>query len=172
MKIYKIFIGSLLLMITITSCNLDQRGVGKKQINLKQKNMKDQGVITKVSSQSFEDTYTTLIKVITNNPNLKIVAELDHQANAASVGLKLNSTRIIMFGNPNLGTPLMQNSQITGLDLPQKILIWQDDRGEVKVSYNDPAYLQNRHTIEGKDDVLQKVSGALDMLTNKATDNF
>ncbi|MEW7290858.1 DUF302 domain-containing protein [Aquimarina sp. 2304DJ70-9] len=134
--------------------------------------MKNQGVITKVSVQNFEDTYTTLVKNITNNPNLKIVAELDHQANAASVGLKLNSTRIIMFGNPNLGTPLMQSSQITGLDLPQKILVWQDDHGKVKVSYNDPAYVQNRHAIEGKSDVLQKISSALDGLTNKAIGNF
>jgi len=73
-----------------------------------------------------------------------------------------------MFGNPNLGTPLMQNSPVTGLDLPQKILIWQDDQGQVKVSYNDPLYLKNRHGIEGKDEILQKISSALDMLTNKA----
>ncbi|WP_236669070.1 DUF302 domain-containing protein [Aquimarina mytili] len=134
--------------------------------------MDNQGVITKVSSKNFEDTYSTLVNVITNNPNLKIVAELDHQANAASVGLKLNPTRIIMFGNPNLGTPLMQNSQTTGLDLPQKILVWQDDQGEVKVSYNNPIYVQDRHNIVGQVDVLKKIGGALDGLTNKAIGDF
>ncbi len=170
MKANAIFMVSFLLLIT--SCNSDQKSVtNKEQIDLKQKHMNYQGVITKISSQNFEDTYTALVSVINNNPKLKIVAELDHHANAASVGLPLNPTRIIMFGNPNLGTPLMQSSPITGLDLPQKILVWQDDQGKVKVSYNDPTYLQERHNIEEKKDILQKVSSALDGLTNKAIGN-
>ncbi len=170
MKANAIFMVSFLLLIT--SCNSDQKSVtNKEQIDLKQKHMNNQGVITKISSQNFEDTYTALVSVINNNPKLKIVAELDHHANAASVGLPLNPTRIIMFGNPNLGTPLMQSSPITGLDLPQKILVWQDDQGKVKVSYNDPTYLQERHNIEEKTDILQKVSSALDGLTNKAIGN-
>jgi len=128
-----------------------------------------EGIITKESTKSFDDTYNKLLEIITNNPNLKIIAELDHQKNAASVGLELNPTRIIMFGNPNLGTPLMQNAQTTGLDLPQKIMVWQDDQNIVKISYNDPQYLQQRHGITEKDEVLKKVSGALDKITNAAT---
>ncbi|SHI79546.1 DUF302 domain-containing protein [Aquimarina spongiae] len=127
-----------------------------------------QGVITKKSNKSFEETYASLKDIITNNPNLKIIAELDHQKNAASVDLELRPTRIILFGNPRLGTPLMQTSQTTGLDLPQKILVWQDEEGMVNVSYNDPKYLQNRHGITGKDEVLAKVTGALDKITNMA----
>ncbi len=167
MKIYQVFLLSLLLIIT--SCNQNQNDTSNQQQNKQKQEMKivkDQGVITKVSSQNFEDTYSALVKVITNNPNLKMVAQLDHQANAASVGLKLNPTKIIMFGNPKLGTPLMQSAQTTGLDLPQKILISQDDHGVVKVSYNDPVYLKNRHGIEGRDEVLVKVSAALDNITN------
>ena len=133
--------------------------------------MLQKGIITKTSNNSIEQTYQQLRTVLSNNPNLKIIAELDHQANAASKDLKLAPTKIIMFGNPNLGTPLMQNAQTTGLDLPQKILVYQTEDGTVKVSYNDPMYLKERHGIEGKDEVLQKISGALDKLTNVAIGN-
>ncbi|MDH7445234.1 DUF302 domain-containing protein [Aquimarina sp. 2201CG14-23] len=124
-----------------------------------------QGIITKVSTKSFNDTYNSLIEVINNNPNLKIIAELDHQANAKSVGLELNPTRIVLFGNPNLGTPLMQNAQTVGLDLPQKIMVWQDEQKSVKVSYNDPTFLKQRHGIDNKDEVLNTINGALHNIT-------
>ncbi len=172
-KVYKIAI--VLFLLLITSCNSNQKDTSNEaQINREQKmkTIKDHGVITKVSAQDFEKTYTTLVNVITSNPNLKIITELDHQANAASVGLELKPTRVIMFGNPNLGTPLMQNAQITGLDLPQKILVWEDHQGEVKVSYNDPFYLEERHGIKEKNEVLQKINGALGALSDKAIGNF
>lgn len=130
--------------------------------------IEQQGVITKVSTKNFEETYNSLKETIADNPNLKIIAELDHQGNSTSVGLKLNPTRIIMFGNPKLGTPLMQSSQTTGLDLPQKIMVWQDDQDMVKVSYNNPEYLKQRHGIEEKDEVLEKISEALNKITNVA----
>lgn len=130
--------------------------------------MSKTGIISKISKQNFETTYQTLKDAIENNPNLKIVAELNHSANAASVGLNLKPTRIIMFGNPNLGTPLMQNVQTIGLDLPQKILVHQDEERQVIVSYNDPLYIKNRHGITDKDAVLEKIAGALDKLTDAA----
>ena len=82
--------------------------------------------------------------------------------------MKLAPTRIIMFGNPRLGTPLMQAGDFTGLDLPQKILVTEKD-GVVSLSYNDPMYLKERHNIVEKDEVLQKVSGALDKITTAAS---
>jgi len=102
------------------------------------------------------------------NPNLKIILELDHQANAAKVDLTLNPTRIILFGNPKLGTPLMLSAQSTGLDLPQKILVTENESGVVHVRYNDPMYLQQRHDILDRSPVLEKISGALDKITNAA----
>ena len=131
--------------------------------------MSDNGIITKVSQQNFENTYAKLRSIIDNNPNLKILMELDHQANAAKVDLELPPTRIIMFGNPRLGTPLMLGGDYTGLDLPQKILVSERD-GQVTLSYNDPTYLKGRHNISGKDEVLQKVTGALDKITSAATE--
>jgi len=131
--------------------------------------MSNTGIITKVSQQNFDATYNKLRSIIENNPNLKILMELNHQANAASVDLSLPPTRIIMFGNPRLGTPLMQAGTFTGLDLPQKILVTENSEGVVSLSYNDPAYLKQRHNIDGKDEVLQKVSGALDKITTAAS---
>ena len=130
--------------------------------------MENNGIITKVSQLSFDDTYSKLKGILENNPNLKILLELNHQANAASVDLSLPPTRIILFGNPRLGTPLMLGGDLTGLDLPQKILITERE-GVVSLSYNDPMYLKERHSIEGKDEVLQKVSGALDKITSAAS---
>ncbi|MEW7277225.1 DUF302 domain-containing protein [Aquimarina sp. 2201CG1-2-11] len=129
--------------------------------------IKEQDIITKTSSKNFEESYNTLVDIITNNPNLKIVAQLDHQANASSVGLQLNPTRLILFGNPQLGTPLMQKTQLIGLDLPQKILIWEDDHGEVKVSYNNPEFLKSRHNISNQEDIFTTINNALGAISNK-----
>ncbi len=130
--------------------------------------MENTGIITKTSTVSFEQTYQQLKSVLENNPNLKIIAELDHQNNAGSVDLSLNPTRIILFGNPRLGTPLMQNAQTIGLDLPQKILVYQEENGTVKVAYNDPLYLKERHGVTGKEPILEKISNALHKLTEVA----
>lgn len=130
--------------------------------------MQETGIVIKSSNVSFEQTYQQLRTVIGNNPNLKIIAELNHQGNAATVNLELAPTRIIMFGNPKLGTPLMQNAQTIGLDLPQKILVFQEASGEVKVAYNDPLYLRDRHGVTENESILQKISGALNKLTEVA----
>lgn len=127
-----------------------------------------EGIITKTVNGSCNEAYGRLRAAIESNPALRIVAELDHQANAARVDLELNPTRIIIFGNPNLGTPLMQNAQTTALDLPQKILVWTDDEGVAHVSFNNPLYLAKRHGLEVDEEILNTISGALDRLSNVA----
>ncbi|MCK8522307.1 DUF302 domain-containing protein [Aquimarina sp. D1M17] len=161
----------LLLLFICVACNQAIDQTSKEQQTTIEKNMELktlEGIITKKSNKSFDETYASLIEIITNNPNLKIIAELDHQNNASSVDLKLHPTRIVLFGNPKLGTPLMQNAQTTGLDLPQKILVWQGEDKAVNVSYNDPEYLKQRHGITANDEVLQKITGALHKITNAA----
>ena len=128
----------------------------------------EEGIVTVESTQDFESTYNSLQNAIYSNENLSIVAQLDHQANAASVGLELRPTKIIIFGNPNLGSPLMQSMQTIGLDLPQKMLVWEAEDGAVNISYNDPLYLATRHQIEGNEDVLTQISVALSNLANNA----
>lgn len=131
----------------------------------------EEGIITKTINGSCDEAYSRLRAAIANNPALKIIAELDHQANAAKVGLELNPTRIIIFGNPNLGTPLMQNAQTTALDLPQKMLVWTDGDGVAHVAYNDPAFLAKRHGITENEEVLKTITGALDKLSEVVVGN-
>ena len=126
-------------------------------------------ITTKTSTRSFEDTYNTLKTILENNPNITIVAEVNHQENAENVGLELRPTRLVIFGNPNLGTPLMQNKVSTAIDLPQKMLVWEDEDGTVKVSYNSPGFLKSRHGIEENDMVLETIRTALDNISNMAS---
>lgn len=126
------------------------------------------GLIKKISANDFDTTYNTLKTVIENNPNLKIILELDHSKNAASVDLELRKTKIILFGNPKLGTPLMQNSPTVSIDLPQKIIVFTDKNNVVNVAYNDPQYLKTRHTITDAEVILDKISNALNTITDKA----
>lgn len=141
-----------------------------QEINIASANLPSlgEGIVTKESVKTFDDTYNSLMNAIDANPNLRIIAEVNHQMNAANVDMDLNPTRLIIFGNPNLGTPLMQNAQTTALDLPQKMLVWQDDEDVVHVSYNDPEYLQERHGITDNMETLNTVSMALNNLSNVA----
>jgi uncharacterized protein (DUF302 family) len=95
---------------------------------------------------------------------------MDHSANAESAGMKLRPTVLILFGNPKGGTPLMQERQTTGIDLPVKVLIWEDENGEVWLTYNDPAWLAKRHRLTAQShDSLQTTSAGLQMLAARAT---
>lgn len=129
----------------------------------------NEGIIIKNSTYSFEETYAKLVGIITKNENLKLIAELDHQANAASINLELRPTRLVVFGNPNLGSPLMQSMQTIGIDLPQKMLVFENEAGEIQVAYNDVAYLAKRHGITGNDDTLSTITDALNNISNGAT---
>lgn len=128
----------------------------------------DPGLVTVESEFAFEETYDRLRSAIEGNENLRILAEVDHGANAEGVGRTLPPTRLILFGNPDLGTPLMENARTTAIDLPQKLLVWAGTDGRVFITYNDPAYLQRRHGIEGRDEVLTAIAGALGNLTGGA----
>lgn len=85
----------------------------------------------------------------TKERGLKVFARIDHAAGAASVGKSLRPTELLIFGNPQGGTPLMECAQSAGIDLPLKALAWQDAQGQVWLGYNDPAYLARRHGITG-----------------------
>jgi len=129
----------------------------------------EEGIITVASSQDFNETYASLKKILQDNAGINIMAELDHQANAATVGLELRPTKIIIFGNPVLGTPLMQENQSTGLDLPQKMLVWEDENGQVSISYNDPDFIAQRHRLENSTDELDKIAEALNNISTAAS---
>lgn len=121
------------------------------------------------SENSFNETYAALKKSIESKEPLTIVAELDHAENAEKVGMELRPTKVIMFGNPKLGTPLMKANQAIGVDLPQKMLVYEDEKGDVYIVYNDPKILAENHNINGQDEVLNKISEALKSLAEAAT---
>ena len=121
------------------------------------------GIITLVSNNDFNITYNNLRNAVVDNSALTLFAELNHQENAPNEG-DLNPSRVIIFGNPELGTPLMKNSQTTAIDLPQKILVWEKEDGTVNISYNNPDFLSERHGITGNEDTLQQIKSALNNL--------
>lgn len=128
----------------------------------------DNGLITLKSNHSVKDTVKQLKQAL-NAKGMTIFDTINHKKGALSVGKKLRSTTVVVFGNPKIGTPLMHCSQTMAIDLPQKALIWKDAKGEVWYSYNDPQYLAQRHNILGCEKVLNKVTNALANFAKAAT---
>ncbi len=122
------------------------------------------GMVIHMSPYSVAETGDRLESVLTER-GVTVFARVDHAAGADSVELSLRPTQVIIFGNPQVGTPLMQCAQSVAIDLPQKALIWEDTEGHVYLGYNDPAYLAERHSIEGCDEAIAQVSTILSNLT-------
>ena len=125
------------------------------------------GMINVKSNHSVTDTANKLEQVLLSK-GMKVFTRIPHYKGAKSVGIELRPTELIIFGNPKVGSPLMKCAQSVAIDLPQKALIWQDADNAVWISYNDPNYLKKRHTIQGCDQVLAKVTGALSNMTAAA----
>ena len=102
------------------------------------------GILSKPSSHSVDETLERLKRIL-QTKGVNVFAIVDHSGEAEKVGLKMRPTKLVIFGNPKAGTPLMLATPTTAIDLPLKILIWEDAQGKVWVSYNSPAYLQQRH---------------------------
>lgn len=126
------------------------------------------GMIRLPSPNSVEDTSNRLVNLL-ETKGMTVFTRIDHSAAAHKVGIELRPTTLIIFGNPKVGSPLMKCSQTTAIDLPQKALISEDEQGQVWLSYNDPAYLKERHRIEGCEEVLNKISAALSNFASGAT---
>jgi len=104
------------------------------------------GLIAVKSTHSAADTMSRL-EALVKERGLNVFARIDHAAGAAKVGKTLRPTELLIFGNPQGGTPLMECAQSAGIDLPLKALVWQDDAQQVWLGYNDPAYLAQRHGV-------------------------
>lgn len=104
------------------------------------------GIVTIESGHSVDETVRKL-KQILETRGVRLFALIDHSGAAEDVGLMMPPARVLIFGNPKAGTPLMIASPTIAIDLPLKLLVWEDSGGKVKISYNDPAYLQERHSL-------------------------
>jgi uncharacterized protein (DUF302 family) len=100
---------------------------------------------------------------------IKVVVRVDHAAGAKAVGMDLPPTEVLLFGNPKLGTPLMQSNPAIGIDLPMKVLAWQDKAGKVWVGYPAPDSLAARHGIKDRDETVKALAAAMGSLVKSAT---
>ena len=104
------------------------------------------GLIVVKSPHNPKDTMDRLETVV-KEKSMTIFGRIDHTAGAAKVGKKLRPTELLIFGNPQGGTPFMECNQTAGIDLPLKVLVWEDASGQVWLGYNDPEFLARRHGV-------------------------
>ena len=108
--------------------------------------MNETGLVTVTSAHGAQETAERLQSAI-QAAGLTVFAVFDHAAAAKDAGISLRPTTVLAFGNPGAGTKLMQASQVAGIDLPLKILVWEDESGKTRITYNDPRWLAERHQL-------------------------
>jgi uncharacterized protein (DUF302 family) len=126
----------------------------------------NQGIIDKPSSHSVDQTVDRLRSIL-QGKGVTLFALIDHSGEAEKAGMKMPPTKLLIFGNPKAGTPLMLAAPRSAIDLPLKILIWEDVQGKVWVSYNSPAYLQERYSLP--QELLQNIA-VVETLATKAAE--
>lgn len=108
--------------------------------------MAGKGIVNQPSNHSVDDTVEKL-ETILRAKGVTLFALVDHGGEAEKVGMKMPPTKLLIFGNPKGGTPLMLAAPTIAIDLPLKILVWEDGQGKVWISYNSPDYLRERHGL-------------------------
>lgn len=125
----------------------------------------DAGMIHLRSRYSVQETLARLESILQSH-GLTIFCRVDHSGAAEKVGLKMPPTQVLIFGSPKAGTPLMIASPTLAIDLPLKALVWEDAGGTVRITYNSPEYLQQRHNIPS--DLVKNIAGAGALLQQAA----
>jgi len=129
-----------------------------------------EGLTTILSNFGPKDTMDRLETEI-RAQRITVFARIDHAAGAAEAGLTMRSTEVLIFGNPRAGTPLMQSNQTIGIDLPLKVLVWQDVSGKTWLSYNEPSWLAKRHGAGPETDkAVGAMSAMLGTIVKNATE--
>jgi uncharacterized protein (DUF302 family) len=118
--------------------------------------MQGNGLLQIASPYSVDETVKRLESIL-GQRGLQVFALIDHSGEAEKVGLKMRPTKLLIFGSPTGGTPLMVAAPTLAIDLPLKALVAEDEKGKVWVSYNSPEYLQQRHGVP--DDLLKNIAG-------------
>ncbi|HEC84021.1 MAG: DUF302 domain-containing protein [Candidatus Parabeggiatoa sp. nov. 2] len=127
----------------------------------------DNGLVNVEATRSVKET-TDHLESLLKEKGMTIFARINHAEGAKRIGKELRPTELLIFGNPKAGAPLMQCKQAMGIDLPLKMLIWEDENGQVWLTYNNPEHLANRHKLAGcAEKVIKTVAGNLTKLTHK-----
>src|SRR3974377_361422 len=133
--------------------------------------MPDNGLVSVQSRVSARETLDRLLAALTER-KLAIFSRIDHAAGAASVGLSLRPTEVVIFGNPKGGTALMQDRQSSGIDLRLKALVWEDAEGKAWLTYNDPAWVAKRHGLGAlSESAVKAMAELLEQLLRKQQNN-
>ncbi len=114
------------------------------------------GIVTLASNYSFDETLHRLEELL-HSKGVKLFARIDHSGEAEKAGLSMPPTRLLIFGSPKMGTAIMLAAPTAAIDLPLKALVWQDSRGKVWVSYNNPRYIADRFSLS--EDQIAPISG-------------
>lgn len=146
----KKIIAVALLILVVPFAYADANGFIKKQ--------------SKYSPKITMDKFEAALK----KKGITVVTRWAHHEKAKSVGIPLRTTELIIFGNPKLGSHFFTSKQTAGIDLPLKALVWEDEKGNVWLGYNDPQYIADRHGITDRADIVKKMQGALNGLSNAA----
>lgn len=123
------------------------------------------GIIKKPSENSVVHTMDKLEALVASK-GFTVFVRVNHAAGAYSVGQALPPAELLIFGNPKVGSALMSSEITVGLDLPVKVLVWEDEEGRVWLAYNDPRYLAERHGINNRADVIERMSDVLTKFTD------
>jgi uncharacterized protein (DUF302 family) len=108
------------------------------------------------------------LKSLLAQKRIQVFADIDHAAGAQKAGLALRPTRVLIFGNPQAGTPLLQSQQTIGLDLPLRVLVWEDEPGKVWLTYHRPGFLAKRHGVLDRDEAVEALDAGLAALVRAA----
>jgi len=125
------------------------------------------GLISKKSNHSVKVTLDRLENIL-KKKGITIVKRWSHDEGGKKAGIPLRPTELLIFGNPKMGTHFFTSNQTAGIDLPMKALAWKDKDGTVWLTYNDPSYIAGRHSIDNRSEVVKKMTGALNKMTNAA----
>jgi uncharacterized protein (DUF302 family) len=152
-------LGSLVLINSIR---------GAKEMIVNPQDLDDGQLVTLPSSHGVSETVERL-KALLDEKHIQMFCHIDHAAAARKAGLSLRPTQVLIFGNPKAGTPLMQSQQTIGLDLPLRVLVWEDEAGKVWLTYRHVAVLARRHQLTSHDETVKALDDGLGALARAAT---
>jgi uncharacterized protein (DUF302 family) len=141
---------------------------GKKEPTMNSTDRAETDLVRLPSAHSVTETVKRFKGLLTQK-GIELFAHIDHAAAAKKVGLSLRPTEVLIFGNPKAGTPLMQSKQTIGLDLPLRVLIWEDEAGKVWLTYRRVEDLARQHHLSGQVEAVKPLDTGLAALARAAT---
>src|SRR5215467_12756983 len=108
--------------------------------------LKENGIVNRLSNHAVDQTVENLKRIL-QTKGVTLFALVDHSGEAEKAGMKMRPTKLLIFGSPKTGTPVMLAAPSIAIDLPLKILVWEDENAKTWISYNSPDYLRDRHNV-------------------------